>query len=327
MNDWWMTDDWNVHSAYIELNLLEDTSMVSLASCIKVKAAVGPHAYCWADEAALQNWVIGSVHINIWWHLPVVPMWGAAGMMSTAGIALAGLRASLLLLPGLPASFLLAQSSEMIKTIACITLQTFGWTFSIWMEVPTLIAAWWFGHGIYMQRWCCSGYWGQISATPLFSFLILLTVSFKHFTMWEECLICKLGLVLLSNPVPGLMVLYSMLQDHKFKYFSFLSSAKFWFGDEVTYVLWQCTDPFIWLLLQVRHKLIPVGPKCSSDFIVGPIASNAALGVSICSGAMTPPSIRLWRAFLSSPSNMSLSCFQPLRDWSAVSSSMSRASR
>ena len=71
-----------------------------------------------------------------------VPTWGVAGMMSMAGIALAGLRASLLLLPGLPASLLLAQSSKMIETIAHITLQTFGLTFSIWMGVPTLIAAW-----------------------------------------------------------------------------------------------------------------------------------------------------------------------------------------
>ena len=47
----------------------------------------------------------------------------------------------------------------------------------------------------------------------------------------------EMGLVLLSNPVPGLMVRYSMLQDHKFKCFSCLSIAKFWFGDEVTYVL------------------------------------------------------------------------------------------
>ena len=66
MNDWWMTDDWNVHGAYIELNLLEDTSVVSLASCVKVKAVVGLDAFWWADEVMLQNWVIGSVHISIW---------------------------------------------------------------------------------------------------------------------------------------------------------------------------------------------------------------------------------------------------------------------
>ena len=54
--------------------------------------------------------------------------------------------------------------------------------------------------------------------------------------------------------------------------------------------------------------------KWSSDFIVVPIASNAALGLSIYPAFMTPLSIRLWRAFLSSPSNISFSCFQPLWD-------------
>ena len=63
MNDWWL----NVCGTYIVINLLEDTSAVSLASCIKVKAAAGPHAYWWADEAVLQNWVIGSVLITIRW--------------------------------------------------------------------------------------------------------------------------------------------------------------------------------------------------------------------------------------------------------------------
>ena len=64
-----MTDEWDVHSVYIVLNLLEDTSTVSLASSIKVKAAVGLHAYWWADEPALQNWIIGSVLISTWQQL------------------------------------------------------------------------------------------------------------------------------------------------------------------------------------------------------------------------------------------------------------------
>ena len=62
-------------------------------------------------------------------------------MTSMAGAVLVGLKASLLLLPGLPASLLLAQSSIMIKTIARIALLTFSWTFTIWMGVPTLNAA------------------------------------------------------------------------------------------------------------------------------------------------------------------------------------------
>ena len=44
---------WDVHSAYIVLDLLEDTSAVSLARCIKVKAAAELHEYWWADEPVL----------------------------------------------------------------------------------------------------------------------------------------------------------------------------------------------------------------------------------------------------------------------------------
>ena len=57
---------WDMCGAYIVIDLLEDTSVVSLASCIKVKVAVGPHEYWRADEPVLQNWVIGSVLISIW---------------------------------------------------------------------------------------------------------------------------------------------------------------------------------------------------------------------------------------------------------------------
>ena len=51
---------WDVHGAYIVLDLLEDTSAVSLANLTRVKATVGLHEYWWADEPTLQNWVIGS---------------------------------------------------------------------------------------------------------------------------------------------------------------------------------------------------------------------------------------------------------------------------
>ena len=40
-----------------------------MSSLTKVKAAVGPHEIWWADEPLLQNWVIGSVFISIWWQL------------------------------------------------------------------------------------------------------------------------------------------------------------------------------------------------------------------------------------------------------------------
>ena len=52
--------------AYIVLDLLEDTSAVSLASLTKVKAAAGLYEYWWADEPVFQTWVIGSVLISLW---------------------------------------------------------------------------------------------------------------------------------------------------------------------------------------------------------------------------------------------------------------------
>ena len=78
-----------------------------------------------------------------------VPMWGLAGAMSTAGEALVGLKASLLLV--LPASILLAQHSVVVLATTRVALLTFSWTLTIGMGVPTLIAAWYgFGHCIYV---------------------------------------------------------------------------------------------------------------------------------------------------------------------------------
>ena len=51
--------------------------------------------------------------------------------------------------------------------------------------------------------------------------------------------------------------------------------------------------------------------KCSSDFIVILMASRVALGVVMVSFIMVLLSIKVWRACLSLPSNMSLSCFHP----------------
>ena len=71
----------------------------------------------------------------------MVPMWGVAGTTSMAVAALFGLKASLLLLLVLLASLLLAQCSVVVIASTHIALLTFYWTFTIGMEVPTLIAA------------------------------------------------------------------------------------------------------------------------------------------------------------------------------------------
>ena len=97
----------------------------------------------------------------------------------------------------LSVSLLLAQHSVVVIATACMALLTFSWTFTIWMGVSTLIAArFGFGHCIYVQGGGGCSDRGQISMTPLLSFLVLLTASFKHLTMGEEGIICELGLVL-----------------------------------------------------------------------------------------------------------------------------------
>ena len=68
-----------------------------------------------------------------------VPPWGAAGMMSKAGVAF-GLEASLLFAV-LAASLLLTQCSVMVIASTHIALLTFDWTLAIGMGVPTLLAA------------------------------------------------------------------------------------------------------------------------------------------------------------------------------------------
>ena len=66
--------------------------------------------------------------------------------------------------------------------------------------------------------------------------------------------------------------------------------------------------------------------KCSLDLIDVPIASRAHQGIFMLSSMMMPLSMRDWTACLSSPSNMSFSCFQPLQQSSASSVPVSRAS-
>ena len=75
-------------------------------------------------------------------------------MAPMAGVVLARLKASLLsVLPGLPASLLLAQCSVVVIATTCVALLAFSWTLTIGMGVPTLIAAWLrFGSCIYVQR-------------------------------------------------------------------------------------------------------------------------------------------------------------------------------
>ena len=87
--------------------------------------------------------------------------------------------------------------------------------------------------------------------TPLLCLLVFLTPCLEYLAVGEEGLIHELGLVLLPNPVPSLMVLNCMLEDHDHEHLNGWCMCKFRFCDEVTYVLRLCMDPFIRLLLQI----------------------------------------------------------------------------
>ena len=93
------------------------------------------------------------------------------------------------------------------------------------------------------------------------SLLVLLTPGLKQLAMREEGLVCDLGLVLLPNPVPSLVVSHSVLENHYLHHL-----LGFWvrepaLGDEVRNALGQGMYPFIRLLPNVREWFILVGPK------------------------------------------------------------------
>ena len=98
-------------------------------------------------------------------------------------------------------------------------------------------------------------------------------------------------------------------------------------GDEVADVLGQCMYSLAGLLPNAGEQLMPVSQKCSSGLTVVLMPPRVAQGVFMISSVVVPMSIKVWRASLSLPSNMSLSCFQLLQWLSACSVSMSKASR
>ena len=60
--------------------------------------------------------------------------------------------------------------------------------------------------------------------------------------MREKGLVGELGLVLKLDPVPGLMVLHSMLQDHDFKHFLGFGMGELAHSDDVGSVGGQSMD-------------------------------------------------------------------------------------
>ena len=163
--------------------------------------------------------------------------------------------------------------------------------------------------------------------SPLPSLLVHLAPRLQELTVGEEGLIDELGLVLLPYPVLCLMVTYSVMESHKLQHHLDFKVGKLAFGDEVGDALRQHMYSLASLLPNIRDTFIPMAQKCSSDLMVVLIAFRVALGFFISSSVMVWLSIRVWRACLSLPSYMKLSCFQPLWLSSTWSGLISRASR
>ena len=72
-------------------------------------------------------------------------------------------------------------------------------------------------HGRYRGGHCCDGC--DVRSSLLFGLLVLLAPVFKQFALGEQGLVSELRLVLLADPVPGLVELHCILQDHNFKHF------------------------------------------------------------------------------------------------------------
>ena len=92
--------------------------------------------------------------------------------------------------------------------------------------------------------------------------------------MGEKGLLGELGLVLLEDPVSGLMESHCMLQDHDFEHLLGLGMGEFVLGDKVIDVLGQCMYTFAWKLPNIRKQLVPcpkvlLGLNSCSDCIKG----------------------------------------------------------
>ena len=68
-----------------------------------------------------------------------------------------------------------------------------------------------------MYGGCCTGHCSdgsEVCPALLLGLLVLLASGLEQFALGKKSLICELRLVLEPDPVPGLMVLHSVLQDH-----------------------------------------------------------------------------------------------------------------
>ena len=89
------------------------------------------------------------------------------------------------------------------------------------------------------------------------------------------------------------MVSNTMLEYHDLQHLLGFGVGKPALGDEVGDALGQCMYSLTGLLPNGGYRFIPMGPKCSSDSMVVPLASRVALGFFISSSIMVWLSIRV----------------------------------
>ena len=140
--------------------------------------------------------------------------------------------------------------------------------------------------------------------------------------MSKKGLAGELGLVLQLDPVPCLVVSHCMLQDHDFEHFLGMGVSEFTLGDEGTDMGRQSMNTLNREPADIRQKLFLEVPEmlprvhCITNGIKskpGHLLTLQGDGPIVYEGL---------EAFLSLPSNILWSCFQPVLQSSASSVSM-----
>ena len=207
--------------------------------------------------------------------------------------------------------FALSQGSVIAYGPPGIAWLSQGWALMLGVGIVTIMAARVGRQGVCMYGGCWSGHCGygcEVSWSPFFCHLILLTPRLEQLTLDKKALVSELGLVLELDPVSGLMASHCMLQDHDFKHLLGLWVGKLTVGKEGTDAGRQTWIPSFQSGQKLERSSSQRCQKCSSALIVMQIATRAS------SGALGWWSHCWWWSgvCLSSPSNIIFSWYQPV---------------
>ena len=186
-----------------------------------------------------------------------VPVWGLAGMASVVSWSSTSSGASS------AAGWSLHLWAFAHGCVAVMTATSIA-CLSLGVGVTTGIALGIGREGINVNDRCCGGHCSddsEISSSILLGHLVLLALGLKQFAVGEKGLVCELGLLFEPDPVPGLMVLHGMLQDHDLQHFLSLEVGKLTLGDKGIDASGQGKDILIRELAGIREELIPKVPE------------------------------------------------------------------